>query len=188
VKLLDPETGTCNHIVRAHPDYRREGCWYDYVEIDYGEDGLFPARCAIFFQWPLNLKIPLDDVDFEGVGSTNELLGLFQQCHFQNAQELGQNSLLFSHWRLQHHTSGRSSNGAHKCSAKFVCLPPGAINRRIFAIDPTPGDGGPFHRVQSNTFNIIRVEDRQLEWPNRYLMSHQNWETINNSSNSRRKR
>jgi hypothetical protein len=75
IKLLDPETQTFSHIVRAHPNYRNEGCWYDYVEIDYGSDGKFPARCAAFFQWPPILKHPEGDVDFQFLEDTGDDLG-----------------------------------------------------------------------------------------------------------------
>jgi hypothetical protein len=183
IKLLDPETQTFSHIVRAHPNYRNEGCWYDYVEIDYGSDGKFPARCAAFFQWPPILKHPEGDVDFQFLEDTgDDLIGLFHQCQYQHSSEKDLNSLLFSQWRLQHTTSLSStlrSRFAHepKVVAKFVCLHPGAINRRIFAIDPTPTDGGPFHRLKALAFHFIKVEDRLLEWPGRYLHSHQNWST-----------
>jgi hypothetical protein len=34
-------------LLRAHPDFRKGGPWYDFVEVDYGQDvGLYPARCA----------------------------------------------------------------------------------------------------------------------------------------------
>ena len=63
-----------------------------------------------------------------------------------------------------------------KVIAKFKCLNARTINRRIFAIDPTPGDGGPFHRLQANKFVVVKVEDRQLEWPSRFLDSYAWWE------------
>ena len=187
VKLPDPDTGLCQHICRAHPSYRGDGCWFDYVELDYGTDGLFPARCAAFFEWPKRIRVPTSDT-FEAVAGVKDgLCGIFQQSHWQTSAERASSSMLFSHWRLQEETYAPEDSSVQaydgyggaqpKVVAKFTILDPRSINRRIFAMDPTPNDGGPFHRIEATSFNVVKVEDRQLEWHNRFLKSYSSWET-----------
>jgi hypothetical protein len=64
-------------------------------------------------------------------------------------------------------------------TAKFALVAAASINRRIFAIDLHPGDGGPFYRKSAynnaSTFEVVKVEDRQLEWPVRFLTSYLVW-------------
>jgi hypothetical protein len=182
LKLFNPENKEFE-IVWAHPDYRGEGCWYEYVEIDYGEElGSFPARCAVFFQWPAGLE-PRGVGNFDRLGGAveGELMALIQQSNFQTRTQESRNSLLFSNWTLEHSTSGRSEG---RSTAKFTCIVAAAsINRRIFAVDlcPRPREGGPaFFRNSypgnpSTTFEIVEVEDRQLDWPTRFLTSYEDW-------------
>jgi hypothetical protein len=180
IKLFNPENGE-HEIVRAHPDYRSEGCWYDYVEIDYGDLGAYPARCALFFVWPEMLGAP-QPTDC-GLPDLNqgELAALVQPCKYQNQSQKSRNSLLFSHWTLDHSKGRESISGIPRefVTARFSCISAASINRRIFAIDPQPGDGGPFFKnipQSQSSFELIRVEDRQLEWPTRFLSSYQYWE------------
>jgi hypothetical protein len=183
IRLPDPETKKCVHIVRAHPEYMDGGCWYDYVEVDYGDSGLFPARCAAFFEWPKELPLPGNNQGFQEITDSKELLGVFHECKYQSPAEKEKNSLLFSTWTLEEKrpraptaACGQIQDYLPKVIAKFKCLNARTINRRIFAIDPTPGDGGPFHRLQANKFVVVKVEDRQLEWPSRFLDSYAWWE------------
>jgi hypothetical protein len=186
IKLFNPENGEYE-IVRAHPDYRSEGCWYDCVDIDYGGLGAYPARCALFFLWPEMFGGPQATSD-NGSLSQGELAALVQPCRrYQTPSQLSRNSLLFSHWTLEHaKTASRGSRGRTRegtregsVTAIFSCISVASINRRIFAIDPQPGDGGPFFKKSppsQTSFELIRVEDRQLEWPTRFLSSYQYWE------------
>ena len=182
IKLFNPENKEFE-IVRAHPDYRGEGCWYEYVEIDYGEEiGSFPARCALFFQWPAGLETRgVGHFDRLGGVGEGELMALVQQSQFQTRHQKSGNSLLFSNWTLEHSTSNRSSGEEGRSTAKFTCLAAASINRRVFAVDlcPRPRDGGPFFRNSfphnPTTFEIVKVEDRQLDWPTRFLSSYRDW-------------
>jgi hypothetical protein len=182
IKLFNPENKEFE-IVRAHPDYRGEGCWYEYVEIDYGEEiGSFPARCALFFQWPAGLETRgVGHFDRLGGVGEGELMALVQQSNFQTRHQESGNSLLFSNWTLEHSPSNTQSGEEGRSTAKFTCLAAASINRRIFAVDPCPRprDGGPFFRNSfphnPTTFEIVKVEDRQLDWPTRFLSSYEDW-------------
>jgi hypothetical protein len=182
IKLFNPESKEFE-IVRAHPDFRGDGCWYEYVEIDYGEEiGSFPARCAVFFQWPAGLETRgVGNFDRLGGVGEGELMALVQQSNFQTRHQESGNSLLFSNWTLEHSPSNTQSGEEGRSTAKFTCLAAASINRRIFAVDPCPRprDGGPFFRNSfphnPTTFEIVKVEDRQLDWPTRFLSSYEDW-------------
>jgi hypothetical protein len=108
-----------------------------------------------------------------------ELMALIQQSSYQTRPQQSGNSLLFSNWSLEHSASRRSEEG--RSTAKFTCLAAASINRRIFAVDlcPRPRDGGPFFRnsypENASTFEIVKVEDRQLDWHTRFLTSYEDW-------------
>ncbi len=141
---------------------------------------MFPARCAVFFQWPPGLETRgVGNFDRLGGVGEGELMALVQQSNFQTRHQESGNSLLFSNWTLEHSTSNRSSGDEGRSTAKFTCLAAASINRRIFAVDPypRPRDGGPFFRNSypnnPTTFEIVKVEDRQLDWPTRFLSSYE---------------
>ena len=167
IKLGDPAGTGSPDIVRAHPNFNGVGCWYEYVEIDYGEAGLFPARCAAFFRWPEGLKPSKKNKDDLGGVGSGDLMALVQQSNYQTKTQEKGNSLLFSNWNMQQNPT--------RHTAKFRAINAGTINRRIFAFDLTPSDGGPFHKLESRVFEIVKVEDRQLEWPTRFLTSYKGW-------------
>jgi hypothetical protein len=179
IRLVNPESNQTD-IVRAHPDYRGEGCWYDFVEVDYGTLGKYPARCVLFFLWPsLLVGGPLGGGPFEGLEevSEGELVALVQPVKYQSRAQQMRKSLLFSDWTMEYTKSGSGQQGT--VTAKFAVVAAASINRRIFAIDLNPGDGGPFYRKSAytnpSTFEVVKVEDRQLEWPVRFLTSYQRW-------------
>jgi hypothetical protein len=179
IRLVNPESNQTD-IVRAHPDYRGEGCWYDFVEVDYGALGSYPARCVLFFLWPsLLVGGPLGGGPFEGLEELSEgdLVALVQPVKYQSRAQKMRNSLLFSDWTMEYTKSGYGQQGT--VTAKFALVAAASINRRIFAIDLNPGDGGPFYRksasTNASTFEVVKVEDRQLEWPVRFLTSYQGW-------------
>jgi hypothetical protein len=164
IKLVDNSTGK-TELLRAHPNFRGEGCWYDYVEVSYGEDGLYPARVAMFFLWPETIPAEHSGFDFLVAGDAMVVL---QEANYQTAAQQEDNSLLFSHYVLKHKQYGS------RRKAVFAIQPATAINRRILAVNPNPGDGGPFFRDNSD-FELVRVKDRLLEWPNIFLDSYQVW-------------
>ncbi len=114
IRLVNPESNETD-IVRAHPDYRDEGCWYDFVEVDYGELGSFPARCVMFFLWPsLLMGGPLGGGPFEGledVSEEGELVALVQPVKYQSRAQKMRNSLLFSDWTMEYTKSGNGQQG-----------------------------------------------------------------------------
>jgi hypothetical protein len=176
IRLVNPESNQTD-IVRAHPDYRGEGCWYDFVEVDYGALGKYPARCVLFFLLPSLLvgrRPLLGGGPFEGLEelSEGELVALVQPVKYQSRAQKMRNSLLFSDWTLEYTTNRSGQHGP--VTAKFALIAAASINKRIFAIDLHPGDGGPFYR-NTTTFEVVQVEDRQQEWPARFLTSHQGW-------------
>jgi len=57
----------------------------------------------------------------------------------------------------------------------FKCIPAETINGRIYAIDPTPDNGGVFWKDRARQtggaiqFDIIKVKDRKTYWPMAFL-------------------
>jgi hypothetical protein len=123
---------------------------------------------------------PLGGGPFEGLEEVleGELVALVQPVKYQSRAQKMRNSLLFSDWTMDYTSSRNGQQGT--VTAKFALMAAASINRRIFAIDPQPGDGGPFYRksasTNASTFEVgVKVEDRQLEWPARFLTSYQGW-------------
>jgi hypothetical protein len=168
IKLTDRESGE-TEIIRCHPNYRSEGCWYDHVELYYGEDvGYYPARVAIFFQWPVEIPVALSGCSID----PGELVAVLQEDNFRTPTQDRDPSLLFSHYNLKHQWEGQGQ--CRRRVATFKMHPAASINRRIFAVNPDPSDGGPFWR-QENLFEIIWVEERKIGWPNAFLESFLLW-------------
>ncbi len=121
--------------------------------------------------------------NFDRLGGVveGELMALVQQSNFQTRHQESGNSLLFSNWTLEHLTSNGRCGEVGRSTAKFTCLAAASINRRTFAVNlcPRPRDGGPFFRnsYPNNpaTFEIVKVEDRQLDWPTRFLTRYEDW-------------
>ena len=179
-------------LLRAHPNYRNEGPWYDFVDIHYGKEaGNYPARCACFFEWPdgvhpddVGLKDlvedPEEDLDQELDKSqvrervmehmAGQLLVLIHESKERSRAELDQESMLFSHYTLG---SRRDRNGKQTITVPILrCIYPHAIQGRVYVVDPLPGNGGIFWKVgdiERNKppppFSIIKVKDRQSVWP-----------------------
>jgi hypothetical protein len=180
IKLRDHESGE-SMIIRAHPNYRGEGCWYDHVNIDYGEGtGVHPARVAVFFSWPKG--IPSNE-EITGLPDVNagDLMMLVQQARNQTEEQQMDPSIMFSHYTLEHKVTQRVTTnpitGMPQGSLKEAVLAlqsAWSINDRILVINPTPDDGGPFFREDSN-FEILVVADRKWNWPNAFLESAALW-------------
>jgi hypothetical protein len=169
ITMIDEGRGK-RDIVRAHPNYRGQGCWYDYVSVDYGVNGYHPARVAIFFLWPHELPPDLSGFDYVQAGDAMVVL---QESEYQEGLQLTDESIMCSHHTLQH-TSVITPDG-HRRSATLKVHPSKTISRRIFAFNPNPNDGGPFFR-ESSQFEIVVVKDKQVEWPAIFLESHQIWD------------
>jgi hypothetical protein len=173
ITIGSKQTGN-QELLRAHPNFRREGPWYDFVDIDYGLDGVFPARVACFFQWPDSTSITpslvgLDDSDC----SAGQVIVLIHEAE----AELDSNSILYSKYKLQGALDPLSNRQTTK--PIFKCVYPESINGRVYAIDTTPQIGGIFWKPRIGVtgkpgkppppFHIIKIKDRQSVWPQEFL-------------------
>jgi hypothetical protein len=104
--------------------------------------------------------------------SPGELVAVLQESNFQTDTQERDPSILLSHYNLKHKWEGTPTN--RRRVAIFKMHPAKAINRRIFAVNPDPADGGPFWR-ENNSFEIIWVEERKRGWPNSFLDSSVLW-------------
>ena len=163
--------GTVNQeLLRAHPNYRHEGPWYDFVDIDYGEEvGIYPARCASFFQWPAGFSpeiVGLSQIE------PGQVLVLVQEAKTRTKEEVELESQLYAHYTLQ----GTLDQKTEKRTTKpiFKCIYPETINGRVYVVDPQSHNGGIFWKEKdrkSNNktgpvpFRIIKIKDRQSVWP-----------------------
>jgi Plavaka transposase len=158
-------------LIRAHPNFGGQGPWYDFVLVDYGElVGKFPSRCACFFYWP-------EWGDWEKAGldhipNADDLMVLVHECG-----ELDQtrDSMLYTHYTLRsviNHTE-------KKRLPVFKCFSAQTLAGRVYVIDTTAKIGGVFWKGQNGLYNrgspcyedfdIIRVKDRKLTWPDAFL-------------------
>jgi hypothetical protein len=154
-------------LIRAHPNFRQDGPWYDYVEVNYGPEGCFPARCACFFQWP--------EVLAEAEFKPGDVVALVQQSQWQTPAEKAKESQLYSHYTLESLLEQRGTRRV----AKLHCVLASSLNSRLFAIDPTPAGDVPNTEVFTKLrtcdrgvpppFSIIRVKDRKAHWPSSFL-------------------
>jgi hypothetical protein len=177
-ELTISKNGTgVKELLRAHPNFRSEGPWYDFVEIDYGEeDGFYPARCACFFEWPEG--VTTTDVYMEDLGhlSAGTALVLIHECLPQSKEELAMDSLLYSHYTLHCKKVRHKNGGTVTTSPVLECVHPQNINGRLYVIDPLPGPVGIFGKEtnlgkdkEPPPFRIIKVKDRTSQWPNAFI-------------------
>jgi hypothetical protein len=189
--LTEIKLGAGAELLRAHPNFRQEGPWYDFVEINYGEElGCYPARCACFFEWPAG--IDHTQMDTSGFADNilkecraGDLMVLVQESQFQTDPEKQKGSLLYSHYTL-YSQEERPNRGASRRTeqqqlqsrkAKLVCVLASTLNGRIFVVDPHPTTGDVFCKPfvvgdeGPPPFSIIWVKDRQSIWPQAFLSS-----------------
>ena len=155
-------------LIRAHPNFRAEGAWFDYISIMYEDPATgiqheFPARVACFFRWA-----------GDSLGATSgfhdgDWACLVQESEYQTAEETSNTSLLFDNWRLR----GQTSQDGSRRHAQLSCLPIETIERRVFAIDPEPMNGGAFWKEikdeDSGIFRIVVIKGRRDEWVEGFL-------------------
>jgi hypothetical protein len=160
-------------LLRAHPDFRREGPWYDYVSIPYEGHPDYPARCACFFEWPQGIEATSSlAASIGGPCEAGDLMVLVQESFFKSTEEKkkDKNSILYSHYTLQ---SLPPTTGSHHRSAKITCLSAKSINGRVFVVDPKPSRNGSVFNKESSGglggFSIIRIKDRKSHWPTAFL-------------------
>ena len=160
-------------LLRAHPNFGKAGPWYDFVDIDYGTAGGFPARCACFFEWPANVPSErCEAATKEEPCSEGQLLVLIHESDHQRLEQKDAESMLYSHYTLQGQPD-RSCAGTTK--PIFRCVFPHAINGRVYAVDPNSSNGGIFWKEKDSAnrapppFDIIKIKDRQSIWPMAFL-------------------
>jgi hypothetical protein len=168
-------------LLRAHPNYRQDGPWYDFVEINYGDDiGSYPARCACFFEWPDGIdQAQLDTSGFADSSiledcKAGDMMVLVHESQFQTDAEKDKGSLLYSHYTLEGQATSRRGEEPQR-KAKLKCVSPSTLNGRIFVVDPAPSTGDVFCKQGNGDgvppFSIIWVKDRKSIWPTVFLSS-----------------
>lgn len=153
--ILPQLNGGKGTVLRAHPNYRSEGPWYDYVLAKYDEasrpdvETVYPCKLACFFLEPV----------------TQEKMVLLQEVQHQSEQQLERDSQLFQHWTL----SSTQNRESKRWVAKFNAIPVAALSDCIYAIDPAPIGG--FSRADESDFDILVVKYAKEEWPLSFLNS-----------------
>jgi hypothetical protein len=143
-----------NVILRAHPNYRGSGPWFDFAMVNYGPDGLFPARIAALFQ-----------LQKEG---HSEMVALVQEVMDQNDLELkkSEQSLLFEHYHMD---SQLESGSTSRHVAVFKVVGVSTLTSPAYCIDTNADSGPMFHhdspKQGESPFPIIRVSDNRTQWP-----------------------
>lgn len=103
--------------VRAYPNYRGEGRWYDFVSIQWedekGEPYLLPAQCHAFYHHNNECHAIVHSVD---LGSAGKVTGY-------------KDSVLISHYNMQYSRSGLPVLYSVNCAS---------IDCTVFAIDHDP--------------------------------------------------
>ena len=155
-------------LIRAHPDFNGDGPWYDFVDVDYNELGVFPSRCACFFEWPEWGDPFRAGIDW--VPEKNSIMVLIHECNNISQANLVKESLLYSHYTLR----GTIDSSRNQKLPILKCVSVESINGRIYCIDPTPDKGGIFFREKDRNnkygeFDIIKVKDRKTHWPQSFL-------------------
>ena len=128
--------------LRAHPNFRGEGPWYDYLTIAYQFDGnsleqSYPARCACIFSVPTEMPSELLSCIAEP-DEDNTVFLLIQECYYPNhpmAQSRPNTSRISSLWTLQ------SKQAAQSCNdhiADLSCITHTCISSGAFCVDMIP--------------------------------------------------
>jgi hypothetical protein len=170
---------TTPELIRAHPDYRGGGPWYDCVDVKYEasdpeQNCVYPARCACFFEWPASVnpqKIGMCAAECP----PQHLLCLVHECNYQSAQQVAGERPLYSHYTLKGVLS--QVDGRQMRLPIFKCLHPQSFAGRVYVIDPQPDNGNVFYKEPKGSsrhpvnFDIIKVKDRKSLWPKAFLES-----------------
>jgi hypothetical protein len=122
-------------IFRAHPNYRGEGPWYDFVSINFGEDlGQHVARCACFFEVPTGIAVP-GGIQVE----KGDTACLVQCADYATAQERRLDSMLYTHRHLlSEEMPAENGTTRDKVWAKLDCYPCEVFAGRVFCISKNP--------------------------------------------------
>jgi hypothetical protein len=177
-ELVLPSNGQQHTIrLRAHPNYRGGGPWYDYVMVNYEyEDefqGCFPARCACFFQVPR--EVPGDQLRMSlSFQHTQEILALVQESEYQTESQQQCSSRICEKYTLQ----STSTSPSTPRYAKLSCVTHTCFSDGAYAFDADLGRfSGPYDpltKLPTGTsrhpaFDIVLVKDRRDKWARSFL-------------------
>lgn len=107
-------------LIRAHPNYRSEGQWYDWVDVLWG-DTIYPARVMCFFVDPV----------------TRKQSALVQSCD-KKAEDMS--SVTTSIWHLESHRTssnscGDTNNILERYQPTYRKIEAECIDQCVFAIE-----------------------------------------------------
>jgi hypothetical protein len=148
------DDGQAGVSVRAHPNYRGQGAWYDYALVEYDEtdrddNPVYPCKIVIFFEEP----------------HSHDKMALVQEVDFQTGRQQRRESQLFHHWTLRSKTNRMTK----KSDALFTAIPLESLTDRIYVIDPCPIGG--FTRTDAGEFDVLVVKFAREQWPLSFLKS-----------------
>ena len=136
--------------VRAHPNYRGEGAWYDFVNVQWEEANdtsyLLPAQCLAFYKSNGQCMAIVQSVDIDSIGRVNGY----------------SNSLLTTHYHMQCNRTGVPTLYTVNCAS---------IDSTVLAIDHDKAGCV----LATNTRRSVMVVRSRNEWAyawvvwNRYL-------------------
>ena len=99
-----------NIRMRCHTNYRSQGEWYDWVVVDYEEDGpggrSGPANKKAAVPCKL-LAFVFDQGAYDGEGAWKAVL---HPCSFQDKQDQDQSGLFFQQWKLNYTPKNKNDN------------------------------------------------------------------------------
>jgi hypothetical protein len=130
-------------LVRAHPDYNKEGEWRDYAWIEYEGEDRYPAKLLGFYRNP----------------SSEEWMTLVQHCVPRNQRQMRRDSPLFRHYRLSAEIGSISVDSIH---SGCLVLEYGVCGSTTTLETAPPSDC---------SLDILLVEERKTVWAQEFLKS-----------------
>jgi hypothetical protein len=152
---------------RAHPNYRGEGPWYDFLivefqldqDLDYqsfvDDNNWYPAKMIGFYR-----LLPNVDED----ASEFEVLSHCVQYQRLDSEIYSRRSLLQRSW-LYEVTGGRSPRPLYRTAGSVksnIC-----VRGHIFAIEENPGFHKRYHSEEDK--RILVISDARKEWPHIFI-------------------
>jgi hypothetical protein len=137
-------------LVRAHPNYNGDGCWYDTFILD-GR----PAKIVAIFK----------DPDMEGDLPTHILV---QPALKQTQLEKENSSQLFEQWRWR--SKETNEGGLYGPRLQSVQIQEGTINDLVYCIDLCPSRGS-LSRQRKEDFGFVHALDPRTDWSLAFLNS-----------------
>ena len=86
--------------LRCHPNYQKEGMWYDWVVVDYDRDySIHPKEDEQNAQY-LDNCVPVKLLGFFKNEVTGQIQALVHPCEFRDQKDRGKQTVLTEAWRL----------------------------------------------------------------------------------------